>query len=255
VEEGGTEEVRVLPLEDGVLLLRYRVYILESLLGYHATVAGKLRSICISLLLLRNAVCGCRSRVSGVTDRQETNCWMMVSDSTNHASLPSSRAIFSLSPTGVDSALAADADGVHLGSRIDCCLSPTDARTSTPDWSLHKSTQRKCSVADSGRCGLYLCYQFMSIDQSGKAAAGLDYIRYVTILPPSPGLRRGIDGNNVNDDITAGAERVAVVRALMKQSNPPPSNSVFPFPDDFASESPGTPKQPMSSLMSNQDYA
>jgi len=47
-----------------------------------------------------------------------------------------------------------------------------------------------------------------------------DYIRYAAAFSYPWFAIGGIDVNNVNDVISAGAERVAVVRALMKQSNP-----------------------------------
>jgi len=53
----------------------------------------------------------------------------------------------------------------------------------------------------------------------GKAAAGLDYIRYAA-QHSIPWFAWGIDVNNVNDVISAGAERVAVVRALMEAEQP-----------------------------------
>jgi thiamine-phosphate pyrophosphorylase len=55
----------------------------------------------------------------------------------------------------------------------------------------------------------------------GKAATGLDYVRYATAHSPIPWFAiGGIDVNNVNDVISAGAERIAVVRSLMEAEQP-----------------------------------
>jgi len=56
--------------------------------------------------------------------------------------------------------------------------------------------------------------------------------------------------NNVNDVISAGAERVAVVRALMEAEQP--TLTQYSLSQMTRIQSPGTLKQPMSSLMSNQ---
>jgi len=57
--------------------------------------------------------------------------------------------------------------------------------------------------------------------KAGKAAAGLDYVRYAAQHSPIPWFAiGGIDVNNVNDVISAGAERVAVVRSLMQAEQP-----------------------------------
>jgi thiamine-phosphate pyrophosphorylase len=55
----------------------------------------------------------------------------------------------------------------------------------------------------------------------GKAAAGLEYVRYAAQHSPIPWFAiGGIDVNNVHDVIAAGAERIAVVRSLMQAEQP-----------------------------------
>jgi thiamine-phosphate pyrophosphorylase len=57
--------------------------------------------------------------------------------------------------------------------------------------------------------------------KAGKAAAGLEYVHYAAQHCPIPWFAiGGIDVNNVNDVIAAGAKRVAVVRSLMQAEQP-----------------------------------
>ena len=57
--------------------------------------------------------------------------------------------------------------------------------------------------------------------KAGKPAAGLDYVRYVKEHSPIPWFAiGGIDTNNIHDVLSAGAERVAVVRAIMQAEQP-----------------------------------
>jgi len=74
----------------------------------------------------------------------------------------------------------------------------------------------------------------------------LDYVRYAAQHSPIPWFAIGELMNNVNDVISAGAERVAVVRALM-QAETHSKLSGISFPA-YCIQSPGTLKH----LMFNQ---
>lgn len=55
----------------------------------------------------------------------------------------------------------------------------------------------------------------------GKPAAGLDYVRYAAAHCPIPWYAiGGIDPTNLPDVLAAGAQAVAVVRAIMHANNP-----------------------------------
>ena len=55
----------------------------------------------------------------------------------------------------------------------------------------------------------------------GKSAAGLSYVRYAAERSPIPWFAiGGINMNNVNEVLAAGAERIAVVRAVMQAEQP-----------------------------------
>jgi len=115
--------------------MRYRVYILESRLGYqrHQLL---LRSHSVFRYSSRNAVCGCGAlplRTDRSYSRDKTaDDGATPAKPSNYASFAINTAIFIITDR-VDLALAADADGVHLGSRTSR-LPSSDARTSTPDY-------------------------------------------------------------------------------------------------------------------------
>ena len=57
--------------------------------------------------------------------------------------------------------------------------------------------------------------------KAGKAAIGLEYLRYVAKNCPVPWYAiGGIDMQNFDDVLAAGAQRVAVVRAIMQAEQP-----------------------------------
>jgi thiamine-phosphate pyrophosphorylase len=57
--------------------------------------------------------------------------------------------------------------------------------------------------------------------KAGKAAAGLEYVRYAAESSSVPWFAiGGIDLENVGDVIAAGAKQVAAVRAIMQAENP-----------------------------------
>ena len=57
--------------------------------------------------------------------------------------------------------------------------------------------------------------------QANKQAAGLDYVRYAASKSPVPWFAiGGIDINNLDEVLNAGAQRVATVRAIMEAEQP-----------------------------------
>ncbi|PHM08418.1 hypothetical protein CK516_21005, partial [Nostoc sp. 'Peltigera malacea cyanobiont' DB3992] len=64
-----------------------------------------------------------------------------------------------------------------------------------------------------------------------KTAAGLEYVSYAAKNCSIPWFAiGGIDANNINDVIDAGAERVAVVRSLMQAEQPTLVTQYFALP-------------------------
>ena len=122
----------------------------------------------------------------------------------------------------VDLALAADADGVHLGQQdipiavARQLLGPQRliGRSTTNPEEMQRAIQEGADYIGVGPV-------YETPTKEGKTAAGLDYVRYAAQHSPIPWFAiGGIDMNNVNDVISAGAERVAVVRSLMQAEQP-----------------------------------
>ena len=122
----------------------------------------------------------------------------------------------------IDLALAADADGVHLGQQ-DIPLSLArqllghqrliGRSTTNPD-EMHRALQEGADYIGVGPV-------YETPTKAGKAAAGLEYIRYAVTHATVPWFAiGGIDTDNLHEVLNAGAERVAVVRAIMQAEQP-----------------------------------
>jgi thiamine-phosphate pyrophosphorylase len=122
----------------------------------------------------------------------------------------------------VDLALAVDADGVHLGQQD---LPIAVAREILGSQSLiGRSTtnpQEMESAISEGADYIGVGPVYETPTKAGKAAAGLEYIRYAVQHATVPWFAiGGIDLANVSNVLDAGAERVAVVRAIMQAEDP-----------------------------------
>lgn len=122
----------------------------------------------------------------------------------------------------VDLALAVDADGVHLGQQdvpialARQLLGPTrivGRSTTNPD------EMRRALAEGADYIGVGPVYETPT--KAGKAAAGLEYVRYAAAHSPVPWFAiGGINLDNVGDVLEAGAERVSVVRAIIAAEQP-----------------------------------
>jgi thiamine-phosphate pyrophosphorylase len=122
----------------------------------------------------------------------------------------------------VDLALAVDADGVHLGQQdlpvavVRKLLGSKKiiGRSTTNPEEMQRAIAEGADYLGVGP----VCE---TVTKPGKAAAGLDYVRYAAKNAPIPWFAiGGIDTNNINEVLGAGAERVAVVRAIMEAEQP-----------------------------------
>lgn len=121
-----------------------------------------------------------------------------------------------------DLALATDADGVHLGQEdIPVALARQilgpkriiGRSTTNPD-EMHRAIQEGADYIGVGPV-------YATPTKPGKPAAGLDYVRYATEHSPVPWFAiGGINTDNLNESLSVGAERVAVVRAIMEAEQP-----------------------------------
>jgi thiamine-phosphate pyrophosphorylase len=122
----------------------------------------------------------------------------------------------------LDLALALDADGVHLGQQdypmsvARQLLGPTKlvGRSTTNPTELQRAIAEGADYIGVGPV-------YETPTKAGKAAAGLEYVRYALAHAPMPWFAiGGIDRSNLDEVVAAGARRVAVVRAVMQAENP-----------------------------------
>ncbi len=117
----------------------------------------------------------------------------------------------------IDVALAAGADGVHLGQDD---LPVVWARQIAPKLRLGRSTHKPADADQAlAEAPAYFATGpvYATPTKPGRAAAGLDYVRHVAALAPALPWYAigGIDLSNVQDVLNAGATRIAVVRAVL----------------------------------------
>jgi thiamine-phosphate pyrophosphorylase len=122
----------------------------------------------------------------------------------------------------VDLAVAVSADGVHLGQQdlpIVLARQLLGAQgligrsTHCPD-DLHRAIQEGADYIGVGPV-------YETPTKAGRAAAGLEYVRYAAEHATVPWFAiGGIDATNLATVQEAGADRVAVVRAIMQAEHP-----------------------------------
>ncbi|MFH7241866.1 MAG: thiamine phosphate synthase [Spirulina sp.] len=131
------------------------------------------------------------------------------------------RAIFLVNDR-VDLALAVGADGVHLG-QTDLPVAVA-RRLLGPQAIIGRSTtnpEEMNRALSEGADYIGVGPVYSTPTKPGKAAAGLDYVRYAAAQAPVPWFAiGGIDGENIGDVLQAGAQQVAIVRAVMEAENP-----------------------------------
>ncbi|MEC4892431.1 MAG: thiamine phosphate synthase [Oscillatoria sp. PMC 1051.18] len=121
-----------------------------------------------------------------------------------------------------DLAIAVDADGVHLGQQdipIALARHLLGSRKIIGRSTTNPEEMQKAIAEGADYIGVGPVYETPT--KPGKTAAGFDYIRHVAQNSPVPWFAiGGIDPNNLNDVLNAGATRVAVVRAIMQAEQP-----------------------------------
>lgn len=122
----------------------------------------------------------------------------------------------------IDVAIAVGADGVHLGQQD----FPLEAARQIlgPDLILGCSTTNPAEMERAIRGGadyIGVGPVYETPTKAGKAAAGLDYVAFAAEKSPVPWFAiGGIDTKNLAAVQAAGADRVAIVRALMQAEQP-----------------------------------
>ncbi len=122
----------------------------------------------------------------------------------------------------IDIAVAVDADGVHLGQQdmtmavARQILGPDKlvGRSTTNSQEMERAIQEQADYIGVGPI-------YKTPTKAGKAAVGHEYIRYANQHAPMPYYAiGGIDEQNLGEVLAAGAQRVAVVRAIMNAPSP-----------------------------------
>lgn len=129
----------------------------------------------------------------------------------------------------VDLALAVDADGVHLG-QTDLPIQVARELLG-PEGIIGRSTtnpaeMQRAIAEGADYIGVGPVYETPT--KVGKAAAGLDYVRYAAAHSSVPWFAiGGIDLDNLTAVMAAGGQRVAVVRGIMQASQPTAATQGF----------------------------
>jgi thiamine-phosphate pyrophosphorylase len=122
----------------------------------------------------------------------------------------------------IDAALAADADGVHLGARS----MPLAAarRILRPGMILGRSTHDLDEVgeaADAGADYVFLGPVFPTASHPGQAGLGLDHLREAAARARVPVVAiGGVTVDNVADIVRAGAQGAAAISAYSRAQDP-----------------------------------
>lgn len=129
----------------------------------------------------------------------------------------------------IDIAALLEADGVHLGQDD---LSVADAREILGDKcivgvSTHEPAQALKAVED-GADYIGMGPVFATPTKQGRTPVGLEYVKWVSenIEIPAFGIG-GIDTENVDKVLEAGAKRIAVVRAIINAKSPQKETEKF----------------------------
>lgn len=122
----------------------------------------------------------------------------------------------------VDLALAVEADGVHLGQQdfpVGLAREMMGPGKIIGQSTTNPEEMQRAIASGADYIGVGPIYSTPT--KAGKAATGLEYIRYAIAHCPIPWFAiGGIDLNNLNEVLEAGASRIAVVRAIMQAEQP-----------------------------------
>jgi thiamine-phosphate pyrophosphorylase len=122
----------------------------------------------------------------------------------------------------VDLAIAVDADGVHLGQQdmpIAVARQLLGSQKIIGRSTTNPDEMKRAIAEGADYIGVGPVHETPT--KAGKAAAGLEYVRYAAAHATVPWFAiGGIDAENVQPIVAAGAQRVAVVRSIMAAEQP-----------------------------------
>ncbi len=122
----------------------------------------------------------------------------------------------------IDLAVAVDADGVHLGQTdFPVALARQMLGQSKIIGKSTTNPQEMAQAISDGADYIGVGPVYATPTKADKKPAGLEYVKYAKNHATIPWFAiGGIDNENLPEVIEAGAERVAVVRAIMEAENP-----------------------------------
>lgn len=122
----------------------------------------------------------------------------------------------------IDLALAVDADGVHLGQDdVPIALARQLLGSQRIIGRSTHSPEELRRAIEEGADYVGVGPVYETPTKAGRPAAGLDYVRNAASEASLPWFAiGGINADNLDDVLAAGAERVAVVRAIMAAEEP-----------------------------------
>jgi thiamine-phosphate pyrophosphorylase len=161
----------------------------------------------------------------------------------------------------VDLALAADADGVHLGQNdVPIALA---RQILGPQKIVGRSTTNPTEMNMALREGadyIGVGPVYETPTKAGKIPAGLDYVRYAKKHATVPWFAiGGIDHQNIGDVIESGGKSVAVVRAIAQSEQPTLAVQYFinrlsqPLVEPIANSNNNQPPQPTEPTLPPKD--
>lgn len=129
----------------------------------------------------------------------------------------------------VDIAVAADADGVHLGQEdlpVAIARNILGAHRIVGRSTTNPEEMGRALAEGADYIGVGPVYETPT--KADKAAAGLDYVRYAADQSSIPWFAiGGIGTETVHDVLNAGAQRISVVRAIMQAPDPTLATQFF----------------------------
>ncbi|KKI99692.1 thiamine phosphate synthase [Prochlorothrix hollandica] len=208
--------------------LRYRVYQLESQILSHERSQKLLRS---QLYLVTSPVANLEATVEAALQgglalvqyraKDEDDVTRMAKATQLRELCHRYGALFIVNDR-VDLALAANADGVHLGQQdVPLALA---RQVLGPNRLVGRSTTnpdelQRAIAEGADYVGVGPVHETPT--KPGKAAAGLDYVRYAAEHCPIPWFAIGsINPTNLREVLESGGQRVAVVRSIMEADQP-----------------------------------
>lgn len=208
--------------------MRYRVYTLETRLGGYER-QQKLRQSTLYLVtspsdhLLEVVEAALQGGLSLVQYRdKETDDLTRIENAKRLKQLCHRYDALFIINDRIDLALAVDADGVHLGQDdVPIALARQllgsqriiGRSTHSPE-EMHRAIEEGADYIGVGPV-------YETPTKAGRPAAGLEYVRHAAAQAALPWFAiGGISADNLDAVLSAGAERVAVVRAIMAAEEP-----------------------------------